>query len=72
MLKFKNLPAGSYVELYTLGYERVRKITEVNYMARWDGRNEAGQIVAPGTYLYKIWTPDNKPPVTGRVALVRK
>ncbi len=70
-LKFNNLPAGSYVELYTLGYERVRTVHEIGYTARWDGKNEAGQIVAPGTYLYKVWLPDSKPPVTGRVVLTR-
>lgn len=69
-LKFKNLPPGSYVELYTLAYERVATLKEIGYMAHWDGKNVAGQIVAPGTYLYRIWLPDNKPPVTGRIALV--
>jgi len=69
-MKFKNLPTGSYVELYTLAYERVATVHEVGYIAKWDGKNVAGQIVAPGTYLYRIWLPDNKPPVTGRFALV--
>jgi hypothetical protein len=71
ILKFRNLPVGSYVELTTLAYERVATLREANNTAHWDGKNVAGQIVAPGTYLYRIWLPDNKPPVTGRIALTR-
>jgi hypothetical protein len=69
--KFKNLPDGAYVELYTLAYERVRKLAPANHRAEWDGTNEAGQPVATGIYLYKIFLPGNVPPMTGRLALIR-
>ncbi|MEK7476368.1 MAG: PQQ-binding-like beta-propeller repeat protein [Candidatus Coatesbacteria bacterium] len=69
--KFKNLPEGASVELFTLAYERVRKLFPVNHRADWDGTNEAGQPVATGIYLYKIFLPGNVPPMTGRLALIR-
>jgi hypothetical protein len=69
--KFRNLPAGSRVELYTLAYERVRVLSESGLRAEWDARNEAGQPVASGVYLYKIFFPGDRPAETGRVALVR-
>lgn len=69
--KFRNLPVGTVVELYTLAFERVRVLTPTNNLAVWNGRNEAGQDVATGVYLYRIVLPDNLPPITGRLALIR-
>lgn len=69
--KFRNLPEGTTVVLYTLASERVRSLRESGHQAFWDGKNEAGQDAATGVYLYKILQP-GKDPVTGRLALVRK
>lgn len=69
--KFRNLPMGSRVELYTLAFERVKSLQESDHRAEWDATNEAGQPVATGVYLYKIFLPDDRPPITGRVALTR-
>jgi hypothetical protein len=72
VMKFRNLPEGSVVELITLANERVRTLTaKTDNIVRWDGKNEAGQEVATGVYIYKIRLPDGKS-VTGRLALVRK
>lgn len=70
--KFKNLTRGSTVTLYTLAFERVRVLHELDHEAFWDGRNEAGQDVATGVYLYKIIDPEKGQAVTGRLALTRK
>ena len=69
--KFRNLPDGTFVELYTLAHERVRLLAPVGNLATWDGRNEAGQQVATGVYLYRIVLPGDKPPLIGRLALIR-
>jgi len=71
-VKFRNLPTNSTIELYTLAYERVRALREANHRAEWNGSNEAGQQVAAGVYLYKVFVPGNVPPVTGRIALTRR
>ena len=69
--KFRNLPRGSRVELYTLAYERVRLLTESGFRADWDGRNDSGQIVAAGIYHYVITIPD-QPAIRGKLALIRR
>lgn len=69
--KFRNLPAGSRVELFTLANERVRVLNESSNRAEWDGRNESGQKVASGIYSYIVYIP-RQPEVRGRLALVRK
>lgn len=33
-----------------------RKLTPGNYTVQWDGRNDAGQVVASGIYLYRLET----------------
>jgi hypothetical protein len=45
------VPAGSIVDIYTVAGDRVRTLTEV-YL--WDGRNEGGQWVASGLYLFRV------------------
>jgi len=70
--KFRNLPEGTVVELITLAHERVRMLTaKTDNIVRWDGKNEAGQEVATGMYIYRLKLPDGKV-VTGRLALIRK
>ncbi len=53
-LKFKNLPAGVGVQIFTLSGELVRELGEENGMAFWDGRNTHGNMVAVGTYYYVV------------------
>jgi len=69
--KFRNLPRGSKVELFTLAYERVRLLTESGFRADWDGKNESGQEVAAGIYHYVITIPD-QPALRGKLAVVRR
>jgi hypothetical protein len=45
------VPAGSIVDIFTIAGERVRTLTEI-YL--WDGRNEAGELVASGLYLFRV------------------
>jgi len=74
-LKFQYLPEGSRVEIYTLDHERVRilhVLTASGNRAQWDGRNEAGQDVASGVYLYRVVLPGRPVTGTGRIVLVRK
>jgi ligand-binding sensor domain-containing protein len=45
------VPAGSMVDIFTVAGDRVRTLTEI-YL--WDGRNESGELVASGLYLYRV------------------
>jgi hypothetical protein len=72
VMKFRNLPEGAAVEIATLAMERVRLMTaRTDNIVRWDGKNESGQEVATGIYIYRIKLPDGTS-VSGRLALVRK
>ncbi len=53
-LKFKGLPERSRVEIYTISLELVKELKEETGEASWDGRNEAGSLVAAGTYCYLV------------------
>ena len=40
------------------------------YTARWDGRSDAGEAVASGTYIYRLIT-DNRPVQARKMLLLR-
>ena len=41
------------------------------YLQRWDGRDEAGERVASGTYLYRLEAPEAGFSTTRTMSLVR-
>ena len=57
------------VEIYTLGGRLVRKLTGSNLVV-WDGRNEEGESVTIGIYIYAITDGDGKR-TTGKIAVLR-
>jgi hypothetical protein len=56
-LKITGMPAGSTFNVYTISGERAKKQDAGNGpggLTEWDCRNEAGQLVASGTYFYVV------------------
>ena len=53
-LKFRGLPTGAKVGIFTVSGEKVRSLAESGGYATWDGRNEAGQFASAGTYYYIV------------------
>jgi hypothetical protein len=57
------------VEFYTLGGERVRRLLARQpagpHGIEWDGRDEAGRIVAPGLYLCRVRAQTERETVSG-------
>ncbi len=52
-VKFEGSDTGTRIRIYTVRGLRVWEgIVQVPYIIEWDGRNEKGDPVAPGTYLY--------------------
>ena len=52
---FKNVPDGLVGRVYAMSGELVREIDQVvNNFAYWDGRNEKGEEVASGVYVFAI------------------
>ena len=53
-LKFKGLPDGAKVSIYTVSGELVQELTEESGSAYWDGKSKAGSLVSMGSYVYVI------------------
>jgi hypothetical protein len=66
-LQFKISKRGD-VRIYTVAGELVRR-TDVN--VGWDGKNDAGQLVASGVYIYHLESED-KAHYTGKIFVIRK
>ncbi len=69
LLAFKTAPgfdtSGLEIKIYTPEGELVRKLTGL----AWDGKNEAGLLVASGVYLFHVKTDSDS--ATGKFALIR-
>jgi len=65
---FSGAPAGSKVTIYDL--EGLKVAERNNDPLSWDGRNERGDVVAGGTYMYVLETPAGEK-LTGKIAVVK-
>lgn len=69
--------AATRLAIYNVRGELVRELVNRrlqagNYVARWEGRNDAGNEVASGIYLYRLQVIDPARGGTGNVAEMRK
>jgi hypothetical protein len=64
---FVNTPAGSVITVFDMGGREVVELTE-SYT--WNGRNERGDLVSSGTYVYYISSPGGLK-FTGKLAVVK-
>jgi hypothetical protein len=71
-LQFVNLPRGAVVKLYTMAGDHVRTLrhTSDHGSLDWDLRNEAGEIVVTGIYIWLV-TADNGETKDGQLVVVR-
>ena len=53
-LKFKGLPEGAKVRIYTVSGELVKELTEESGAAYWDATTKDGKMVSMGSYVYVI------------------
>ena len=68
ILTFDRLPYPAEVRIFTVAGELIKEIKSGN---RWDGKNEAGELVASGIYLFHIQDPSGKSAV-GKIAVIRE
>lgn len=69
-----NLADDASVRIYTESGIMVRNISQQEIpgsQARWDGRNDRGDWVASGIYVYLVFT-ENGQSATGKVAVIRE
>jgi len=62
------VPFGARIDIFTVAGDRVRTLVTSN---TWDGRNEAGQVVATGLYLIRVTYADGST-ASGRLGVVRE
>ncbi len=67
-LTFDRLPYEAEVRIFTIAGELIKKIESGN---QWDGRNQAGELVASGVYLFHIQSPFSES-ATGKIAVIRE
>lgn len=58
-------PGRVRLDIYDVSGRLIRslvdtELTKERYAVRWDRRNDAGERVSPGVYLYRLVTPDNQ------------
>ncbi|TET64739.1 VWA domain-containing protein, partial [Candidatus Aerophobetes bacterium] len=78
IIKIANLPLNSKVHIYTISGELVRTLDDVSEIsiggssttAFWDCKNDAGEEVARGIYIY-LGTDDIGNKRTGKIAIIK-
>lgn len=77
IVRIANLPPNSQVRIYSLSGELIRILEEVETNvegnlgeAVWDGKNEEGQEVARGIYIYLVITAEGERK-TGKIAIIK-
>jgi len=68
MLTFDRLPYEAKVRIFTVAGELIKEIRSGN---QWNGRNQSGELVASGVYLFYVQDPSRKSAV-GKIAVIRK
>ena len=70
--KFDHLKDGDTVKIYNVNGKKIRTIrsgTEDGFT--WDGKNDSGQYVESGTYIYQIKVKDRSKVISGTIAFVK-
>ncbi|MFH1540484.1 MAG: Ig-like domain-containing protein [Elusimicrobiota bacterium] len=71
-ITFTGLPSEGEISIYTITGDLVRKLSfdlNDNANKKWDGKNQDGQDVASGVYLWFVKTDKNKK--TGKLMVIR-
>jgi hypothetical protein len=71
---FKNFPAQSLLQIFTLAGDLVQEISNTSGAIgtrSWDTRNGAGESVASGVYIYKVTDLTSGQDSYGRLAVIR-
>ena len=76
-MEFRNLPDRATIQIYNSTGDLIKQINHRNNTSiqRWDGRNEVGEQIAPGVYVYHIEAlregQRGKNSVSGKFAVIR-
>ena len=78
-MHFIHLPAGSTVRIYTSSGELLRTLIQDPNASpggqtgelAWDMKNEGGNTVVSGIYIYTVHTPDGRTPKKGHFVIIK-
>lgn len=69
-LKFRNVPLGSVIEIFTITGQKIKEISEINANEiEWDGVRDNGDLLTSGLYIYRVRTSSGE--VFGKIAVLR-
>lgn len=68
-VKFVNLPSGASVRIFYIDGEIVRMLREKDGKANWDVKDDEGEKVSSGFYLYHIETDRER--YSGKIVIIR-
>jgi hypothetical protein len=67
---FANLPSNATVKIFTVSGHLVKDLGKVNGHVSWNLKNESGDKVASGVYIYLV-TNDQNQKLRGKLAIIR-
>ncbi len=67
-VSFAKLPFQAKISIFSMSGELIKELGQAD---QWDGRNQDGEIVSTGVYLFVVTSPGQKSSV-GKIALIRK
>ena len=78
-MHFIHLPAGSTVRIYTSSGELLRTLVQDPNVSpggqtgelAWDMKNEGGNPVVSGIYIYTVHPPDGRTPKKGHFVIIK-
>jgi hypothetical protein len=68
-IRFTNLPSYGRVKIFTVSGELVRDMDIRDNPQRWDVKNQTGEVVASGVYIWEITSGQNRK--TGKLMVVK-
>lgn len=69
-ITFSDLPPNARLQIFTVSGHRIRDAGQLSAVGTWDLRNDNGETVGSGVYLYLLTTPDGQTQ-RGKFAIVR-
>ena len=68
-LKFRNVPPGSVIQIFTVTGEQIREIEAKTAEVSWDGKRGNGEPVTSGLYIYRVQMIGDE--AFGRIAVLK-
>jgi hypothetical protein len=68
-IRFTNMPSDGKIRIFTISGELVRELGILDNPQRWDLKNQVGEVVASGVYLWEVTSGKNRK--TGKLMVIK-